>query len=481
MAECKLWYRLPRGRSAHLAEEVLARVSRLGFELTAWTSDVSGPGIVFLSAPDSDLNAFIVEASRCGANRVIAVCIETALASEAAWSLLNAGAEDVVAETGAQAAAAAVAARLQRWSEIDRLIESPLVRQNLIGRSAAWINTLRVIVEAASFTSAPILLEGESGTGKELLARLIHSLDPRPDKKELIVLDCTTIVPELSGSEFFGHEKGAFTGAAGARDGVFARANGGTLLLDEVGELPLRLQAQLLRVVQEHTYKRVGGDTWHRTEFRLVCATNRDLQDMVAQGRFRADLYYRIASVTCRTPALRERREDILPLFKHFLATLRPSGSVPDIDEVVRDFLVQREYPGNVRDLRQLAMHVGHRYPGAGPITAGLLPVSGRPSARDTGWRTRELEAAIRSAVFMGGGLKEISRVVAETAIRVALDESSGNTRSAARMLGITDRALQMRRAGMRANGSAGEDDQGINAEPVQGSPELVPAAAESS
>src|SRR6185295_226461 len=150
--------------------------------------------------------------------------------------------------------------------------------------------------------------------GKELLARVIHALDPRPDKGELVVLDCTTIVPELSGSEFFGHERGAYTGAVGPRDGAFALAHGGTLFLDEIGELPLALQAQLLRVVQEGTYKRVGGNAWHKASFRLVCATNRDLKEEVARGRFRGDLYHRLATNASRLPPLRDRVEDILVL-----------------------------------------------------------------------------------------------------------------------------------------------------------------------
>src|SRR5262249_40812748 len=149
-------------------------------------------------------------------------------------------------------------------------------------------------------------LLGESGTGKEVVARLIHLLDSRPNKRDLVVLDCASIVPELSGSEFFGHERGAFTGALTERNGAFALANDGTLLLDEIGDLPLPLQVQLLRVIQEHTYKRVGGNKWCKTEFRLICATNRDLFDLIGRGAFRADLYYRIAGYICKLPPLRE-------------------------------------------------------------------------------------------------------------------------------------------------------------------------------
>ncbi len=133
------------------------------------------------------------------------------------------------------------------------------------------------MVEIARFTDAAVLITGESGTGKERMAQLIHELDPRPKKGRLVVLDCSTVVPSLSGSEFFGHEKGAFTGASAPRSGAFELADGGTLFLDEVGELAVPLQAELLRVIQEGTFKRVGSNTWRRSAFRLVCATNRDL------------------------------------------------------------------------------------------------------------------------------------------------------------------------------------------------------------
>jgi transcriptional regulator with GAF, ATPase, and Fis domain len=140
-----------------------------------------------------------------------------------------------------------------------------------------------------------------------------------------------------------------------ARDGAFALADRGTLFLDEVGELPNELQAELLRVVQEGTYKRVGSNAWRTTRFRLVCATNRDLAAEQAAGRFRRDFYYRIAAATLRLPPLRERTADILPLFHHFLAELAPAGTSPALDPVVRELVLRRDYPGNVRDLRQLA------------------------------------------------------------------------------------------------------------------------------
>ena len=214
-----------------------------------------------------------------------------------------------------------------------------------MGDSPNWGALLRQVVEVAAFNQTSVLLTGESGTGKELVARLIHALDRRPAKGPLVVVDCTTVVPTLSGSEFFGHERGAFTGAVAARDGAFGRADGGTLFLDEIGELPLPLQAELLRVIQEGTYKRVGSDTWRDTSFRLVCATNRPLRHAVESGQFRSDLYHRIAAWSCELPPLRQRRDDILALATHFLSELVPSLSRPPFDPAVTESCSPREYP----------------------------------------------------------------------------------------------------------------------------------------
>jgi transcriptional regulator with GAF, ATPase, and Fis domain len=349
--------------------------------------------------------------------------------------------------------AAGNVARLQRWQQVDDLLLSPLVQDNLRGAGRAWRRTLRQVVEVAAFTDANVLLIGESGTGKELTARLIHTLDRRTDKGQLVVLDCTTVMPELAGSEFFGHERGAFTGATGPRDGAFALANGGTLFLDEVGELPLGLQPQLLRVIQERSYKRLGGSQWSSTRFRLVCATHRDLQAGVAGGSFRGDLYHRIASCVFHLPPLRERREDILVLARQFLAEAHPGREPPPFQEPVRDYLVNRGYPGNVRELRQLMLRIASRHLGDGPITVGDIPDDERPSGSeaDAGppdWRGTDFDDVIRRALCLGVGLRDISAYAAEAAIRIAVGQEDGNLQRAARRLGVTDRALQLRRAG---------------------------------
>src|SRR5437870_242612 len=262
-----------------------------------WREDnTAGLGVLLFDESGEGLYQHVRDVSRQGEARVLAIArAPTAVPEGASWRLLQAGASDVIVWSGFDEPARAVALRLERWDHVDRLVASSLVRDNLVGQGAAWRSLLRQVVEVAAFTDASILVTGESGTGKELIGRLVHTLDRRGNKKDLVVLDCTTVVPELAGSEFFGHERGAFTGAIAAREGAFALADGGTLFLDELGELPLGLQAQLLRVIQEHHYKRVGGNGWLKTDFRLVCATNRDFSKDLACGKFSSDLYYRVA------------------------------------------------------------------------------------------------------------------------------------------------------------------------------------------
>ncbi len=424
---------------------------------TDGTAD-GAPGLLFFAEANAALGEVVADLSRHGQRRVLAVAIsQAALGGGVSWALLQAGAADVVTwdHSATPASARAAAERFARWRSVDETLQSALVKNHLIGASPAWVRALRQAVEAARFTEAAVLLTGESGTGKELVARLIHTLDERADKGKLIVCDCTTIVPELSGSEFFGHERGAFTGAVAARDGAFALADGGTLFLDEVGELPLRLQAELLRVVQERTYKRVGGNTWQKTAFRLVCATNRELPEEQRQGRFRADLYYRIAACTLRLPPLRERPADILPLARHFVAESR-QGEPLEFDEAVREYLLARAYPGNVRELKQLIARIMYRHVGAGPLTAGDIPEDERPSGAETfsDWRGNGFEHSIRCALAAGKGLKEIGRAAEDAAEQLALAEAEGNLQRAAALLGVTDRALQLRRAARRHNGA---------------------------
>jgi transcriptional regulator with GAF, ATPase, and Fis domain len=420
----------------------------------------TGPGVVCFATPGEAVCDLVREVSRSGAERVLAIATSrAALDYDSAWRVLQAGASDVFAWDAVANPAAVIAARLRRWQAVDQLLQAPLVRNYLVGRSPAWLAVLRQIVEVARYTDAPVLITGETGTGKELLARLVHTLDLRRSKRDLIVLDCTTIMPELSGSEFFGHERGAFTGAVAARDGAFALADGGTLFLDEVGELPPTLQAQLLRVIQEHTYKRVGSNTWQRTDFRLVCATNRDLVSADSPIHFRRDLYYRIASWTCHLPPLRERASDIILLAQHFAQQLAPDRSAPDFDDAVQDYLLKRAYAGNIRDLKQLVSRLMYRHVGPGPITLGDIPEAERAPFVAADRSDATIETAIRHALDRGAGLKEIRALAEDTAIQLALADEADNVPRAARKLGVTDRALQLRRASHRSQASGDQAD----------------------
>ena len=421
-----------------------------------------GPGIVCFDRYDPQFLGRVHGWSRGGAERLLAVALrEGAGGRGAGWALLAAGAADVLGPATPERIASAAAARFLRWTAVDRLLDSRLVHRNLVGAGPAWRAALRRVVEIARFSDSAVLLGGESGTGKELVARLIHTLDARPDRRELVIVDCTTVAPELSGSEFFGHERGAYTGATGPRDGAFALADGGTLFLDEIGELPLRLQGELLRVVQEGTYKRLGGDTWQTTRFRLVSATHRNLPDEVAAGRFRGDLYHRLAAWTCVLPPLRERREDVPALAERFLAERFGQASPPSLDPAVLDLLVARDYPGNVRGLKHLVGRIAARHVGDGPITFGDVPEDERPTAAGAprGVAGELFERAARLALLGGMGLKEIGNAAAETAVRVALEREEGNVHRAARLLGVTDRALQLRRAAWRREGGDGVDE----------------------
>ena len=220
----------------------------------------------------------------------------------------------------------------------------------IIGRTAEMEKLYRLVAKAAA-SSHPVLILGESGTGKEMIARAIHHSGPRRDKP-FIPVDCSSLVPTLIESELFGHAKGAFTGAHQAREGLLATADGGTVFLDEIGELATDLQAKLLRVLQEKEIRPVGGTKSVPFNVRILAATNRDLEQAVAQGSFRLDLFYRLNVLNLRVPPLRERRQDVPLLAMRFLERCSRSGgrSYELSDEAMR-VLVAHDWPGNVREL----------------------------------------------------------------------------------------------------------------------------------
>ncbi|HEY7335362.1 MAG TPA: sigma 54-interacting transcriptional regulator [Bryobacteraceae bacterium] len=409
-------------------------------------------GIVAFEQIAGEVFDVLHAARRSGRARVIALALPPGESAPPVWRLLHAGAADTLIWGEASATASQIRAKLERWSAIDTLAAEASVGESLIGESPAWLASVRQAVESAYYTRAPILLTGDSGTGKEMLARLINAVTRNGDslgepRRELVTVDCGALVPELSGSELFGHERGAFTGAHAAREGAFALADGATLFLDEIGDVPPPIQVQLLRAIQEGSYKRVGGNTWQNARFRLVCATNRNLEELVRRGRFRLDLYYRIAGCILRPPPLKERKEDILPLAVHFLRKMLPVA--PGFSEQVQEYLVNRHYPGNVRELQQLIHRIALRHTGDGPVTAGEIPEEDRPSGGELqrAWPDEKFEQSVADAVALGASLKEIGQTTTQVAIRIAVQSENGNLQRAARRLGITDRALQMRKA----------------------------------
>ena len=435
--------------------EIKRAIRRAGIEAVPYpTSRRLGAGIVCLDEIDASHLDFLRSAG-AAASRIIAVAVgPRAPAAPDSLQLLRAGVDDVVHWNEQDNPGAQIAARIERWENVDSIVDSELVATNLVGRSPAWIEAMQSVVEVAHYTDSAVLLSGESGTGKELAARLIHTLSSRAGKGQLVTVDCTNLLADLSGSELFGHERGAYTGAVGRREGAFSLADSGTLFLDEIGELPPQLQASLLRVVQEKTFKPVGGDTWKKSDFRLICATNRDLFQQVERGRFRKDLYYRIASWIVQLPPLRERSADILALAEHFLRQARADLDHIKFSPAVRGFLLSKQYPGNARDLKQLIERMAHRHTGEGPVTVGSIAasdwagVSENPGLSD--WRRAGLEQCIRLAVDLGVNLKDIGRTAEDLALAVAIEQEGGNLQRAAKRLGVTDRTLQLRQASRR-------------------------------
>jgi len=314
-----------------------------------------------------------------------------------------------------------------------------------IGQSKASRELLGLVRQVAA-SDASVLIVGESGTGKELVARALHEWSPRKDKP-FVAVHCASLNEGVLESELFGHEKGAFTGATARREGRFAKADGGTLLLDEVGDIPMATQVKLLRVLQEREYERVGGDETVPVDVRVIAATNKDLQKEVREGRFREDLYYRLNVISLRTPPLTQRREDIPALAQHFLdrAKARSRKMIRGFSDRALRVLLNADWPGNVRELencieRAVVLCQGNE------IEPRHLP--------------REIMQHERSADEMppipGTTMADLEKY----AILKTLEHVHGSTSKAAEMLGISPRKIQYRLAEYRGETppAGGED-----------------------
>jgi transcriptional regulator with GAF, ATPase, and Fis domain len=429
-------------------ERIQPLLQAKGLKLCSHPSDETLSTIVLFgeSTPWDELTGLLEDCRKRNLHTIAAGLHHRPLELSKVWDMLEHGAEDVIAWHSTAQPESVVSERVARWNYIEDKLNSKRIKERLVGESKPWLNLLRQLVEISCFSKAPVLLLGESGTGKELVARLVHDLDNRPNKRDYVILDCSTLVPELSGSEFFGHEKGAFTNAIANRDGAFALANEGTLFLDEIGELPIHLQAELLRVIQEGSYKRVGSNNWRTTNFRLVSATNRKLREEVKQGLFREDLFYRLSTCVCHVPPLRDRRADIPALAAHFVKEVCHPAAPPSFDEPVLQYLLGRDYPGNVRELRQLVARILARHPEKnGLITVGDIPPEDLCSLQlsQHGWHENGFTDAIRQALAHGVGLKDIKRIASDVAMNVAIETACGNLQDAAARLDVSDRLVQ--------------------------------------
>src|SRR5262245_39657921 len=301
--------------------------------------------------------------------------------------------------------------------------------------SAPQMQTVIDRLKRIAPTDASVLISGESGTGKELVAQAIHQNSPRKGKR-IVALNCAAVAENLVESELFGHVKGAFTDAHSDRVGAFEFANGGTLFLDEVGDMPMSTQIKLLRVLEEHQITRVGDNKTIRVNVRLISATNRSLEEMVAQGKFRNDLYFRLKVVTVNLPALRERREDIIPLTDHFRRQFakRHHKSIKGLSPVVSKRLFAYDWPGNVRQLRNAIE------------TMVVLDLDGTLDLDDLPPELADTPPASAAASAVGGGpIDLIGRTLDEIerwAIEETLKLTNGNREEAAKILQIGARAL---------------------------------------
>ena len=324
----------------------------------------------------------------------------------------------------------------------------------IVGTAAAMIGVYKTVAQVAP-TKASVLIIGESGTGKELVARAIHAKSPRAGRP-FVAVNCAALPESILESELFGHERGAFTGAVGVKRGLFEEANGGTLFLDEIGEISPKMQVQLLRVLQEGEIRRVGGSDTIKVDVRVVAATNRDLKNELATGRFREDLYFRLQVVTVRVPPLRERKGDIPILVKHFVArhAVRLGRSVPRVAPEVLEALAGYDFPGNVRELS----HIVER--------AMLLAREGVVTGAD-------LPPEVRGALAASSGTDNGSLaddwptlgVLERRYIDRVLARTGGNKTRAAEVLGIDRRTLNRMFARERAAAAGRGSDADVDAE----------------
>jgi DNA-binding NtrC family response regulator len=335
--------------------------------------------------------------------------------------------------------------RLERENEYLREEVVNSAPESMIAESQSLLDLLRSAARIAC-SKGTVLLTGESGTGKERIAQYIHRHSPRNDGA-FVRVNCAALSETLLESELFGHERGSFTGAHKMRPGRFELADGGTLLLDEIGEISASMQAKLLRVLQEEEFERVGGQATLHVDVRVIAATNKDLAREVAEGRFREDLYYRLHVLPLEIPPLRQRKDDILPLAEYFAEhhAKRNGMEIPRFGEEARRRLQAWAWPGNVRELENVVQRavILAREGSIGPEELLFGPTSGASSNNSNGHPSKptselDLEDPEFALALANNAMADIERV----AILATLESTSGNKTEAARRLGLTARTL---------------------------------------
>jgi len=383
---------------------------------------------------------------------------------DSAVAALKAGAFDYITKPFEQDELRKVIAKATRAHDLERQnLHANLGdgdKPPLVGESAPMKQIYEMIARVADSPST-VLITGESGTGKELIAKALHRGSSRRDRP-LIKVNCAAIPKDLVESELFGYERGAFTGAVSSKPGRFELADGGTLFLDEIGEVPVEMQVKLLRALQESEFERVGGIKTLRVDVRLIAATNRDLKALIADGRFREDLYYRLAVVPIALPPLRDRKEDIPLLVRHFVEKYnqRLGKRVEGVDADAVALLQSYPWPGNIRELENL-MERSVLFADGPIIHAGALPDSLRESSPASPVAPVGALGAI--AAPSGASMKEIVRQaqaeLEKELIARALEETGGNVTRAAKRLQISRKSLQVKMKELGLRGTAEAED----------------------
>ncbi len=323
-----------------------------------------------------------------------------------------------------------------------RVAQGQPAAQGLIGRSPAFQQMLELVARVGP-SSASVLLLGESGTGKELVARAVHEASPRA-AAPLVVVDCASLPEALFESELFGHERGSFTGAHANKAGLVEAASGGTLFLDEVGDIPLAMQVKLLRLLESGTYRRVGSTDLRRTDVRVVAATHRDLQAMVAAGSFREDLFYRLSTFPINLPPLRERAQDIPLLAVALLARVAPERRL-SLSKDALSRLTAHPFPGNVRELRNVLERAALMTDGDSigvDQTVRALAVHGTTRSAAPPVAQGSLAPHVPAEDADAAPGKSMLRDAESAAIRAAVQKHKGSRAELARQLGISERSL---------------------------------------